>query len=173
MAYVFTQTHKDILRAARLKHFGNTEEHKKCPRCKRVLCRQSMFNHSRSLCNDCENERQRQYQSKRLKNGTSEYKAKVRSMNRKSCLKTRYGISYDKFKEMSQAQDNRCMICRRLPWESRINLKELCVDHDHETGKVRGLLCSQCNTALGLFSDSKEKLNAAVNYLERHNSTCS
>lgn len=57
--------------------------------------------------------------------------------------------------------DGRCAICRKTP-TGRMGL---CVDHDHETGRVRGLLCWKCNTALGVFDDDTAKLRAAIAYL--------
>jgi hypothetical protein len=62
-----------------------------------------------------------------------------------------------------------CMACRRKhpPTKGQV-LTTVCVDHDHETNKVRGLLCNSCNKALGLFKDSPNILNQAINYLGTH-----
>ncbi len=60
-----------------------------------------------------------------------------------------------------------CEICTR-PFRS---LSHAHVDHCHKTGKVRGLLCAQCNTALGLLKDSPDRITAALGYLERNNGT--
>jgi hypothetical protein len=61
---------------------------------------------------------------------------------------------------MKKSQENKCWIC-----ESKTSLV---VDHDHSTGKVRGLLCSLCNTSLGGFKDNIESLKKAIEYLETH-----
>lgn len=72
--------------------------------------------------------------------------------------RARYGLSRSDMTIMHEAQEGRCRICEEP--------KELCVDHDHETGAVRGLLCHQCNRALGGFRDSIEILRSAILYLE-------
>jgi hypothetical protein len=69
-------------------------------------------------------------------------------------LRTRYGISIERYDEMFAVQDGRCAICRRLPGAKRLH-----VDHEHRTGRVRGLLCVKCNFAL--FHDDKPHLKAA------------
>lgn len=70
----------------------------------------------------------------------------------------RYGITIAEYNEMYVQQLGRCKICLK-------NAK-LVVDHCHQTGRVRGLLCDQCNTALGLFKDSKQSLESAISYLD-------
>ncbi|HET8686207.1 MAG TPA: endonuclease VII domain-containing protein [Methanosarcina sp.] len=72
-------------------------------------------------------------------------------------LKKRFNITLDQYKEMLALQDNVCAIC--LQPEKRKDhrtglIRELAVDHCHTTGKIRGLLCTDCNTALGLFKDN-------------------
>ncbi|MGE0576133.1 MAG: endonuclease VII domain-containing protein [Reyranella sp.] len=64
---------------------------------------------------------------------------------------------------MERAQEGRCKICRRPAEEGQ--WKVLRVDHDHATGKIRGLLCHHCNVALGHFGDSPELLERAAEYL--------
>lgn len=73
-------------------------------------------------------------------------------------LKTRYGISIDDYNKMSEQQKGKCKICNEET--------ELVVDHNHETGKVRGLLCRQCNIALGAIKDNTSFLKRAISYLE-------
>jgi len=70
-----------------------------------------------------------------------------------------YGISPEIFEEMALAQGYRCPICRRK--------KLLVVDHDHESGVVRGLLCQSCNSGLGFFKDNPVWLKRAARYLLR------
>lgn len=69
---------------------------------------------------------------------------------------------------MYVAQDGLCAICGnpQIPGEGS-STKQLHVDHDHQTGKVRGLLCNQCNPGLGYFQDDISRLIAAVKYLEK------
>lgn len=75
--------------------------------------------------------------------------------------KTKYGLTEEKYKELFIEQDNKCSICG-TPFEDT----KAFVDHDHKTGKVRGLLCTQCNTLLGMAKDNTEILDAAIQYLK-------
>lgn len=78
-------------------------------------------------------------------------------------LKTKYGITIDTYNYMMVMQSDRCAICLTDDKGDRYDF--WCVDHDHTTGKVRGLLCHPCNTALGKFQDDQLILSAAVEYL--------
>jgi cytidyltransferase-like protein len=90
-----------------------------------------------------------------------------------SHIKTKYGLSPSDFEQMGQLQNWRCAICgtstpplpsrgRKLPWTAWH------IDHDHETGKVRALLCFNCNQLLGQSRDRITVLNSAARYLENH-----
>lgn len=70
----------------------------------------------------------------------------------------RYGLSEEEYADLLSEQSHACAICSE-------RMDPACVDHDHETGEVRGLLCSPCNTGLGLFRDDPELLRAAIAYL--------
>ena len=76
-----------------------------------------------------------------------------------------YGLTGEEYRAMSEAQGGVCLFCLRPPKPPRNNLD---VDHDHVTGKVRGLLCSGCNRMLGRVSDNPEILRRALAYLESH-----
>lgn len=78
-------------------------------------------------------------------------------------LRKTYGISYDAYQHMKEKQDSECAICYTKEEDSP---KGLVVDHCHETGKVRRLLCGQCNTGLGMFKDNPQLLRTAAEYLE-------
>jgi hypothetical protein len=81
---------------------------------------------------------------------------------REYLLKRKYNITSDQYEEMLQAQNGVCWICASGPG-GRWN--RLFVDHDHSTGRVRGLLCHLCNTALNRVDNYKEKIEA---YLKAH-----
>ncbi len=81
-------------------------------------------------------------------------------------FKTTYGISVEQVRQMAVEQSDLCGICgkpehRKLKGQT----KRLAVDHNHQTGEVRGLLCSDCNRALGMFKDDTDILLKAVEYL--------
>jgi len=78
-----------------------------------------------------------------------------------------YGISLEQYDEILQSQNGLCAICQCPPGNG--NGRYLCIDHDHSTGGIRGLLCRKCNAALGLVSDSPETLNRMIAYLARTN----
>jgi len=74
-----------------------------------------------------------------------------------------FGLSPSEYEQMVIAQSGVCKICGQPPSGRRT---ALCVDHDHNTGQIRGLLCSLCNVGLGHFKDSPELLQKAIDYLQ-------
>jgi hypothetical protein len=77
-------------------------------------------------------------------------------------IKREYGLSKEEFDKMIHDQNNRCAIC------GNTSIRRLDVDHDHVTGKVRGLLCGRCNKGIGLFDDNKELFGKVILYLTEH-----
>jgi hypothetical protein len=73
-----------------------------------------------------------------------------------------YGIRISDYTRLLAEQGGLCAICRRKPRSDR----PLFIDHDHKSGRVRGLLCGRCNTGIGYFHDDPDKLERAVDYLE-------
>jgi len=94
--------------------------------------------------------------------------AKYREKNQKkinlSGRVKRYNIDIDTFHRMYENQNGQCAICK-----GEINLETCKIDHDHGSGKVRGILCASCNTGIGLLKDSTKTLMSAVKYLKRNN----
>lgn len=87
--------------------------------------------------------------------------AQNRERIRQQKLTRTFGLGPNEYERMLAEQSGLCAICSLPPGETA-----LAVDHDHETGAVRGLLCSRCNMALGGFRDSPEILTAALEYLK-------
>jgi hypothetical protein len=82
---------------------------------------------------------------------------------REATLKHRYGITTNIYDELSTKQLHRCALCSTdVPGGTRT---KFLVDHNHETGEVRGLLCYSCNNGLGMFQDSQKLLQRAIQYL--------
>jgi hypothetical protein len=77
-------------------------------------------------------------------------------------LKRMYGLSLEEFERLNQKQNNCCAVCSRSPSE----LGRLYVDHCHQSGKIRGLLCQKCNSGLGLLGDTREALQKALKYID-------
>jgi hypothetical protein len=97
-----------------------------------------------------------------LKEKRNDYQKFHKQETRNRNLKSKYGISLDQYNKMAQEQNSICAICSK-PEENKN--KSLSVDHNHISGKIRGLLCSKCNKMLGLVNDSPELLNIAIKYL--------
>lgn len=76
-------------------------------------------------------------------------------------LRKKYGIGLHQYQSILEAQQGACGICGKKNW------RNLAIDHNHQTGDVRGLLCSTCNTGLGQFQDSVDLLEKAIEYLKR------
>lgn len=80
----------------------------------------------------------------------------------------KYGLTQEEYDWLLFLQDGQCAICKKTPEQSGLtgrNGQRLHVDHCHDTGVVRGLLCTRCNTLLGMAGDSPECLRAAIYYL--------
>lgn len=111
----------------------------------RATCHPDRVHFAKGLCRSCY--RREDY---RLNGGKDKrYVARLR---------TEYGLTTEDYENLQVAQQWRCAICEKE--------KQLIVDHNHSTGKVRGLLCNPCNQALGLFKDDPARLRSAIAYLE-------
>lgn len=78
----------------------------------------------------------------------------------------RYGLTLEQYRAMVEAQEGRCAICGEPEGATyRGKVRRLCVDHNHETGEVRGLLCVQCNFAIGHLADNPDRARRLVAYL--------
>ncbi len=106
-----------------------------------------------STCKPCDLIRNRKYRK--------EYPEKRRATNRTQLLKSRYNMSDEDYDTLHTSQGGVCKICSKPESSGGY----LVVDHCHTTGKVRGLLCHNCNKGLGMFKDQASLLNSAINYL--------
>ena len=84
-----------------------------------------------------------------------------RNQQVESRLMSRYGITLDQYNEMLEAQDGVCAICKKMCTTGQ----RLAVDHDHETGEVRALLCKGCNFKVGQIEKDWERTKAVLEYL--------
>jgi hypothetical protein len=132
---------------------------KYCGRCKQVLP-VSLFAKSKAKkdglqerCTPCRSEHHQKTKHKRPKQ-TKEQKRKY--------LISSYGLTVEEYQKLLNKQNNACAICKTTDW----GRPSPSIDHCHTTGKVRGLLCNNCNRAIGLLKDNKEILKNAIKYLK-------
>ena len=76
--------------------------------------------------------------------------------------RNKYDLNEEQYRELVEHQNNHCAICNLPATEGK---RGLSVDHDHETGEIRGLLCTRCNTGLGQLRDDPKLLDKAISYL--------
>lgn len=81
--------------------------------------------------------------------------------------KTKYGITYQQKQELILKQNNKCLCCG-VDFETIRRLQHICIDHDHITGVIRGVLCNNCNTALGLLHEDLERVKKLEIYIIKH-----
>lgn len=125
---------------------------KTCGQCLRTW--EGIFNgRLPKTCHSCHQRRQRHKDP-----------AKANSYVTKYRLKKKYGLTQERFDEMLRAQSGKCAIGGE-PFSKSLTPV---VDHCHATGKVRGLLCKNCNTGIGMLKDRPENFIAAFNYIEDH-----
>lgn len=84
---------------------------------------------------------------------------KVRNTQRSWQIRNRYGLSREEYENLLKQQNNKCAICKK-PFKSTPH-----IDHDHDTNRIRGLLCYRCNTAIGSFKENIMTLKSAIRYL--------
>lgn len=102
----------------------------------------------------------------RHKQSVREYNAAHPEVKQRQRIK-KYGMTLDEKQSLLEAQNGVCAICGCAGESGR--WKKLYIDHDHKTGKVRGMLCERCNFALGHFDDDISRLERAINYLKKAN----
>jgi hypothetical protein len=119
-----------------------------------------------ATCNQC-NERKAEDEFPGLSYGTYRCATCLRAAQSEYQLH-RHGCEIEQYQALLEAQGGKCAICgTEEGHRSRYGrVCRLAVDHDHSTGKVRGLLCNNCNRGLGRFKDSIESLEAAISYLK-------
>lgn len=154
-----------------------SHETKTCPRCNETKTIDKFHKRARSTdglhiyCKQCRKElwaespRGREYNRRY-------YREKLltdRFYNRKRKRFHRYGLTDENFIAMYDRQNGLCAICQE-PETSVIygRPKTLAIDHNHESGEVRGLLCSNCNNGLGRFRDDADLLYRAAEYVKKH-----
>lgn len=97
------------------------------------------------------------------------YRAASPEIEKARALREDFGISLDTYNQMLAAQNGVCAICKSPETHKRNDkVKALAVDHHHGTGKIRALLCADCNTGIGKLRDSPEILEAAAAYIRKH-----
>jgi hypothetical protein len=87
--------------------------------------------------------------------------ARIKEIEYRSRLKTQYGITVEQYEEMVSVQGGVCGICGRPPKKRKLD-----IDHHHESGRVRGLLCGTCNSAIGLLLDDAAIIRKAEEWVE-------
>jgi len=100
-------------------------------------------------------------EKRRIRNRRYYHNNIERQIERK--LKSNYGITLELYNQILESQEGKCRICKT---DSSLLVKRLAVDHCHQSNLIRGLLCQNCNTAVGLLKDSTDILNSAIKYLE-------
>lgn len=150
------------------KRYDRSDKKKTCCQCleeKESLEFSSNIRHTDGLessCRKCVSYRKKEFilnHPDYWKNQYHQYKERTRNYQ----LNKWYGISTEDYNKLLLEQNNRCKICDEYA------TKRLHVDHDHLTNRVRGLLCSNCNSMLGMAKDSEKTLIEAINYLKDNN----
>jgi hypothetical protein len=144
---------------------------KLCRRCNTEKTKEEFFGNVKrsdgvsTYCKPCQLEYQRQRYNnpenhKQHKLDRNIYLKNRKNSTRKWYLKTTYGLTPEEYDNLYAKYNGKCYIC--------LQTKDyyLHVDHDHKTGKIRGLLCGNCNRAIGLFLDNYETVVRAANYLK-------
>lgn len=144
--------------------------------CNKCGTKRKQLNNGRYVCSKCQRDWAREHYHKNKRPLTNEQKIKKKISNLKwkhtlrdsgftnqqiTVIKSRYKLEEIDLVRLVDKQKGKCFICGK-DLDKR---KDLCVDHCHTTGKIRGLLCRDCNFALGLFKNNIYSLKKAIEYL--------
>ena len=131
-----------------------------------AACHPDRKHKAKGLCNECYNVgRNATYRAKHadaILKARAKKRAENPSIYKERRLKQEYGMTVADVERMLEDQSGKCLIC-----EDGIDMTTRHVDHCHDAGFVRGLLCGECNMGLGKFKDSTERLRKAADYLQR------
>lgn len=162
-----------IRQTSRLKMYAELMR-KQCAHCKESKLKSEFYNRTISpdglgvYCKTCDNLKSNAYRVK-FKDQVRKQRKQFRDVNKERLrfqkLKSKLGLDKPTYDAILAAQGGCCGICGKLPKEHR---RVLSVDHDHLTGKVRGILCDNCNRCLGLLKDDVNVVEKAASYLKKH-----
>jgi len=159
MSKAHTPEHREKIRQALLARGRGTQD-KLCRGCKTTKPRSDFGarpnGFSRSQCKACEVRNWKAWQAANPD--------KVKALNWQTNLRRWYGLTPEQYGQMLAAQGGQCAICKCSPDESTHG--RLFVDHSAETGRIRGLLCGNCNSGIGYLRHDRSRLNAAIAYLD-------
>ena len=139
---------------------------KKCSVCKEERDLSMFYNSVTSK--DCKGYRCKLCDTEARKKWERENADRARKSRRGRNLKAKYGITIEEYDTILEEQGGRCAICGSHSNESAFHTEFFAVDHCHETGRIRGLLCNNCNRALGFLKDDPVVVSSALTYLKTH-----
>lgn len=138
---------------------------KKCTVCKKDTLLTEYYNKASSKdgkysrCRSCDQIARKAWRTK--------HPIRSKESARRRQLKFVYGITEEDYQRMLVEQGGACAICQATENKYAGEFRSFAIDHNHDTGDIRGLLCNQCNRGLGMLGDTVESLNRVVAYLER------
>lgn len=148
---------------------------KQCPRCKEqheisCFCRdRTNVDGLNTYCRACVKEMRNDPRCRALDNASqrARYHGNVdeREARRDRKYKRNYGLSLISYNRLLADQHHKCAICGTVPFDDK---HHLCVDHNHSTGVVRGLLCASCNSLIGYVHENPTRLTNAAIYLRKY-----
>jgi Recombination endonuclease VII len=146
---------------------------KTCSKCKKLKLYQEFQKDSRaasglsSKCKECikeKRQKRKEHDKAYWKKYANKNVEKLKQRDRKYSLKRKFNMTIEEYNTLLKTQNNQCAIvgCKK---QRSSNGKRLAVDHCHKTGKIRGLLCNECNTSLGLLRENTEIILGLIHYL--------
>lgn len=133
---------------------------KYCPACQQTLQKEFFYNSKGNLSSYCK-------QCWKVK-VSAKVPKKSKQQRKHYWLKSKFNITYTQYEDLYKSQGGMCAICGKHIEEfaTTCDLSSVaCVDHNHTTGEVRGLLCNHCNTGIGLLKENPVILQSAIKYL--------